>query len=237
MVSEDISGELIDTARNTLARTAAEFGCAQADSHVAAGKAAREIAKAAEALDADMVVLGAHGEHWSKDLFTGSTAEAVADICERPVLMVRYRPAEPYRLMLVGMDLTGNAVAAAQFAMRVTPRSRIVIAHVAIVLGENLLRINGVSEQEVDQLRHTQVVELRPKVEMGAEQFGAELTATIVESGHVELRLAMIAADIGADLLVVGNRRRSKLERSLLGSVTRSSIQRSCCDVLIVRTT
>ena len=53
------------------------------------GEPFSEIIKAAEDVDASLVVLGHRGHSLAEELLLGSTAEKVARKCKRPVLLVR----------------------------------------------------------------------------------------------------------------------------------------------------
>jgi len=60
----------------------------RAEVHMATGKPSEEIARAAAERDADLIVVGKHGQGWVESMATGSTAAALCEIARRPVLMV-----------------------------------------------------------------------------------------------------------------------------------------------------
>jgi manganese transport protein len=53
------------------------------------GKPKYAIAEKVNEFNADLLVLGAHGHHWIKDLFLGTTIEGVRHLVSIPVLVVR----------------------------------------------------------------------------------------------------------------------------------------------------
>jgi nucleotide-binding universal stress UspA family protein len=59
----------------------------KAELHLATGKPAEEIARAAADRDADLIVVGKHGQNWVESAVTGSTAANLCEIARRPVLM------------------------------------------------------------------------------------------------------------------------------------------------------
>ena len=63
----------------------------KAEAHLATGKPSEEIARAAAERDADLIVVGKHGQGWVESMVTGSTAANLCEIARRPVLMVPVR--------------------------------------------------------------------------------------------------------------------------------------------------
>ena len=60
----------------------------KADLHLPAGRPSEEIARMAEACEAQLIVVGKHGRNWVRSMVIGSTAENLCEIARRPVLMV-----------------------------------------------------------------------------------------------------------------------------------------------------
>ena len=60
----------------------------KAEAHLATGKPSEEIARAAAERDADLIVVGKHGQGWVESMVIGSTAANLCEIARRPVLMV-----------------------------------------------------------------------------------------------------------------------------------------------------
>lgn len=52
------------------------------------GQPAEQIANVAFERDADLIIIGKHGQNWLKSMVIGSTAAALCEIARRPVLMV-----------------------------------------------------------------------------------------------------------------------------------------------------
>ena len=63
----------------------------KAEAHLADGKPSEAIARAAADRDADLIVVGKHGQGWVQSITTGSTAANLCEIARRPVLMVPTR--------------------------------------------------------------------------------------------------------------------------------------------------
>lgn len=77
-------------ARAALDNIAQEIAAAggKAEVHLAEGKASEEIARMAAERDADLIVVGKHGQNWVESMAIGSTAASLCEIARRPVLMV-----------------------------------------------------------------------------------------------------------------------------------------------------
>jgi nucleotide-binding universal stress UspA family protein len=71
-----------------LSEVAVKLGLGTVEQHVKVGPPAETIAEVAEALSADMVVVGSTGKGMVKRLLVGSTADRLVHICQRPVLVV-----------------------------------------------------------------------------------------------------------------------------------------------------
>lgn len=77
-------------ARAALDTIAHEIAAAsgKAEVHLADGKPSDEISRIAAERDADLIIVGKHGQGWVDSLITGSTAASLCEIAHRPVLMV-----------------------------------------------------------------------------------------------------------------------------------------------------
>lgn len=61
-----------------------------AEAHILTGKPSEEIARLAADRDADLIVVGKHGQGWVASMAIGSTAANLCEIARRPVLMVPF---------------------------------------------------------------------------------------------------------------------------------------------------
>lgn len=66
----------------------------KAEVHLAEGKPSEEIAKAAAERDADLIVVGKHGQGWVESTVIGSTAANLCEIARRPVLVAPLNESE-----------------------------------------------------------------------------------------------------------------------------------------------
>jgi universal stress protein A len=85
---EDIEGQLIDEAKQTLAKLGDALGVDKANQIVEVGPTKTKILKTAEELNVDLIISGSHGRH-GLSLLLGSTANAILHGARCDVLTVR----------------------------------------------------------------------------------------------------------------------------------------------------
>lgn len=85
---EDIEGQLIAEARQSMEKLSAKLSVAKTDQHVEVGPTKTKILKVAEDIQADLIICGSHGRH-GLSLLLGSTANAILHGAKCDVLTVR----------------------------------------------------------------------------------------------------------------------------------------------------
>lgn len=77
-------------------------------SRVAIGEAPQTIAKVAEDTEADLIIMGSHGRSALKGLLLGSVTNSVLALCDKPVLILRNKPAPQNDSLRVGVAIDGS---------------------------------------------------------------------------------------------------------------------------------
>lgn len=85
---EDIEGQLLNEARQSIAKLGEKFKVGQSDVFVEIGPTKTKILKIAEDVNADLIICGSHGRH-GLSLLLGSTANAILHGAKCDVLTVR----------------------------------------------------------------------------------------------------------------------------------------------------
>ena len=85
---EDIEGQLIDEAKQSLAKLSEQLAVSKNDQYVAVGPTKTKILSVADDINADLIICGSHGRH-GLSLLLGSTANAVLHGAKCDVLTVR----------------------------------------------------------------------------------------------------------------------------------------------------
>ncbi len=236
--TSDIGERLLDEVRGEVRELADEIGTRfglGADVHLAVGAVLHEIASHADAIDADLLVLGAHGASPVREWGPGSTTERVLRTTRRPVLMVRRVALETYRRVLVPVDFSARSIAALRFARAIAPAADLILLHAFEVPFEGKLRYAGVDGDALTALRVTAKREAMDKMGRLVAEAGlidAPVRRIVLHGDAPALILAQ-EQELGCDLVVIGKRGLGMIEEMLLGSVTKHILSRSVADVLV----
>lgn len=238
--SENLSSRLEETFRQELDALAAEIGeplQLSAGQHLRSGKVLDEICNLADALDPGLLVLGAHGAGFIRQLLLGTTAERLLRRALRPLLVVRRPALAPYRHVLVAVDFSAGSISSIHFARALAPQTRLTLFHAFEIPFESKLRFAEVDESVLDQQRSR----ARQRASLALNQIAADagLDAgdhyTLIAHGNPAARLLETARQLEADLIVVCKHGVSMSDELLLGSVTRQVLAEADCDVLVMR--
>ncbi len=200
------------------------------------GPVIETLAAQAEALDARLVVVGARGEDFLRQLLIGTTAERLLRRLARPVLVVRQMPHEAYGRAMVGVDFSSASAAALGRARAVAPGAALLLVNAYEVPFEGRLRLAGVAESNIAAYCRRAESEARARLgelaaASGLPGAGVQL---LVGRGDPSRVLLERAQEEGCDLLVVGKRGATLVEELLLGRVTKHVLAEATNDVLVV---
>lgn len=202
---------------------------------VSAGSVLKEIDSYANGTGADLLVLGAHGGAFVRDMLLGSTTERVLRKTTLPMLVVRRAPSAPYRRVLVPVDFSARSQAAIALARSVAPDAELILVHAFEVPYEGKLRQAGVEESRVNALREA----ARQEALKGLEGLIADSGLATASVRHVLVYGQPASAILeqakthGCDLIAMGKQGLRMIEELVLGSVTRQVVEHSHCDVLV----
>lgn len=234
-----VSARALERRREVLARLVADPARtrgARVDVRVEPGFATDVVPACAEALDADLVVVGAHGQGFVQRVLMGTTSSTLLRKSRRPVLVVKAACHGPYRRALVPVDFSHGSEAAIRLVRRLLPRTELVLLHVFDVPFEGMLSLAGLPDDVVGQYRIDarrrsllQVHELAIRVGLAPQDY----TAVVVYGTAVRQILSQ-EREHGCDLVVMGKHGTHVTEDLLLGSVTKRVLAESRSDVLVV---
>jgi nucleotide-binding universal stress UspA family protein len=248
-----IAGNLIRAWQAEDAKELARFvepfrGGAPIETMRAEGDAWREIRAAAEALPADLVVMGTHGRTGFERLLLGSVTEKVLRVAPCPVLTVglpgvakAIGNSQPvpvggplFRRVLCATDFSDASDATVDMALSLAEESlaAVTLLHVVENFGPELHPLNP----EREPLRHTLTRQALERLRRAAGSAPGFCCVTErVETGTAWREILRVAGETEADLIVVGAHSHGALGRLFLGSTADQVVRHAACPVLIVR--
>jgi nucleotide-binding universal stress UspA family protein len=233
-----VEAELLAQAERNLAELAtnlaSRYKC-HIDTELIQGSAPTALADLADARQADLLVLGARGAHFVRELLLGSTTERVLRKSRRPLLAVKQRLQTPYRRILAAVDFSDHAAAAINAAHTWLPDADIVLLHAFEVELESTFRLAGLSDNKIHEYR----IHARENAQAEMDTFIGKLQVPTSRLSrqfvHGSATQCILEHEqmVDADLIVMGKRGQSVMEELLLGSVTKHVLAHSSSDVLI----
>jgi len=206
--------------------------------HVLAhGPIARTIARQAQRVKADLILLGSRGLSDIRGFLLGSVSRQIASIAPCSLLVVKQPLLKLTRVVLAVDDSKQSRTAARFLRTRILPNS----ATTTILSSAE----RPVTDLAVRYLSKVQVAELERPVLERATRLVTTMRDEFLKEGYgvvsdvkmdhvIDTIVTQVEAD-HADLLVIGSRELTKSERLYLGSVSESLLRHAPCSVLIVR--
>lgn len=194
-------------------------------------KPADAILAAAELIDADLIVLGAHGETGFRDALFGTTGTDVVRNADRPVLIVQNAAGETYSQVLIAIDDLLVAGAILDAALDVAPASELFAVHAFYPsLRQTLAGQAALDKEEERQERQLEDLLHEAAADRPSE---SRLTANkhaVVETGDALSVIMRETEKLAPDLVVMGTRRHA----TYLGSHAVDALFWCPHDVLVV---
>lgn len=201
-----------------------------------AAKAATAIPNYADSINADLILVGAHGKGFLQRFLLGSTVSRLLRTSKWPLLVVKEPCRASYRRILVAVDFSLASVRAIQLAKEVSADADLVLLHVFDVPFEGKLRIAGVSDDVIHRYRIEARERALKQLHETARAAGVAVSdyAAVVLHGDANRRILMEEEERDCDLIVMGKHGTNVTEELLLGSVTKQVLAESRSDVLVV---
>jgi nucleotide-binding universal stress UspA family protein len=208
---------------------------------VRTGHAADEIVAFADATRPDVVILGSRSADGDGHGYSGRVAGTVARHCHAPVLIAR--DGQPVERIVLGYDESPDADAALTLLAGFPYRSAPAVAVCSTwEIGDTLLPSTLGGEAA---LHHQAAPQDLAESRLAGEDIARDaadrlrrdgLAATpYARHGRASAELEILAAEVNADLIVVGSRGISSVERFLLGSTSDELVATARISVLVVR--
>lgn len=255
-VSSPASGFFVEVHKRARRQLDAELvkvrsvGGRVAQAHLRVGTAAREIAALAEEIGAGLIVMGSRGLGGVRRALMGSVSLSTVHHAHCSVLVVRgsgHQEEERYvpGRILLAYDGSKESSAAAKVAAEITNATGSQLHLLHVVANEPYpppFDYVSYEEPEVWEAWEGSLErdeeQARSFVEEQAQRMeaqGAKVAEAHLSFGKPDNEIVRLAEDLNAGFVVVGNRGRGGIRRTLMGSVSDSVVRYAHCPVMVVR--
>lgn len=245
VVDEDQPAELvrykIEQAKAYLEKTLTEQTAAETPATeviVKAGDVHQTINKTAKEKGSKLIIMGAHRRNIILDVFRGTSIERVLHTGTTPVLMVVRETGDGYDTAIFGADMDEFSRHAIDTAhnYHLIDSARLTVAHAYSDLAKVQMAYVGTDSEEIrkhvgeEHNRHAdQVYNFLAQTKLGDSNY-----RLILEETDPAQLILKVAADLDADLIVIGTRSAAGLKKLVLGSTAASILRHAHSDVLVV---
>ena len=218
----------------------------KADCHLRIGNPAQEIVATAEQLNADLIVMAAHGKGGLRHLLLGSTTEKIIRSANCPVLIVREASRGPVQTsrdgivlqkILVPVDFSDCALEGARYAsvFATAVGAELLLMHVVRPLSHQVTEGKGSPRHWSKELKDS-VLDAADKLEVLVNflPLAGVNAETEVEVGVPAEQLTRASARAEIDLVILSTHGYSGLRHALLGSVAEELSREAGCPVLVL---
>lgn len=191
---------------------------------------------AAEARNADLVVLPHRRERSTAAFFRGQPVVRLLREAGRPVLVVRRAGGAHYRRILVGVDFTPASQAVVQLAAQLDPLAQLELFHAIDTRGEAHLRAADATTEAIRAYRAQCLQKARQHMLSVTDSFDARRNRVLaaIGRGSPGRQIVIQQEHAEADLVVVGKSESSAWLDFLRTSVAHRVLSWGTSDVLVV---
>ncbi len=200
----------------------------------------REILAQAEAIRADLIVMGSHGRSGFERLLLGSITEKVLRAARCPVMVVPARVTRvaqiserPFSRILCPVDFSCDALAALSRACKLARQAEASVTVLNVIdVPAALYEMPGV---DIDAFRRDAVSRSRARLSEVIRAETARGLEVIVAEGRPDQEIVRVAVERDMDLIVMGVSGRHAVDLAVFGSTTHRVVRGAPCPVLTVR--
>lgn len=217
------------------------------------GEPADQIIEVAGELDVDLIVIGSHGWRRVKRFLLGSVSQKVVEYAPCSVLVVRMKKqardlsdqdtamspqAEQPRTFKILLALDGSAPAkgALEMLASLAPWSHIQATIVTVLTVSQFYRMDILEQTTESWQKQKQTAQQELNAAAGAlVKTEMEVSVQLREGTNASEEILTIADAEGTDMIMVGHKGHSSVERFLLGSVSSRLVCHASCSVWVHR--
>lgn len=200
------------------------------------GHPATVIPDVIDRLGANLVVLGIRGNGYVDGQSIGANVSRVLRETVCNALVVKRSATSMYQRVLVPVDFSTNSMRSLQAAIVLAPKAHFYIQHTCEIAYEGLLYRSNTDKESIVENRLRERNEAVRKIEQWADALGMTRGSftPLVNHGHPRARAIKLESDFECDLIALGKRGHSLLQKYLLGSFAAYVLSESAADVLVV---
>lgn len=200
---------------------------------LSAGRALTELTRMAA--DHDLVALGARGIHQIRERLVGTLPQRLLGRIHKPLLVIRRAPDNDYGPVVVGVDFSDDARRAVEWAEAIAPDAQLHLVHVFRHSQELAMHYANVTPKLIAVYRQRAREQSKAELDdfAAATRLPAERVTSWVEEGDPARALCKRAAEVDAQLIVVGKRGTSEAEDLVFGSVVQRLLGEAEFDLLV----
>jgi len=186
-------------------------------------------------VDADLLIIGAHGKGFVQRWLVGSVATRLARKSNCPVLVVRTNPKLDYQSVLIGIDFSSASRKLINLARSLAPGAHLILAHACDIALTHTLLDSGATATDIEDYRTLLLDRSREKLISLARETGLNSDQYTVVTGQGSGAGPLLAFEKSyqVDLIVMGKHSRRITQELLLGSVTQTMLSRATSDILV----
>lgn len=188
------------------------------------------IARTAEARGSSLILTGVARFNSPRDYLLGTTVDHLVRESPKPVLVVKRRPRQPYKRLLVATDFSPCSADALRSAATMFDKGELRLVHSYHAAWQAFLAhdtteplVRDEAERSMEAFLETVPADVRSRTE------------PVLEEGHLGTVIADQVERWSADLLVVGSHGRSGFAHATIGDTAAELLESAPCDVLVVR--
>ncbi len=212
--------------------------------NIRSGSPAAEILEFAQHTNADLLILGTHGRSGMSHLLVGSTAERVVAHASCPVLTIPPYAREvlspavaQFKRILAACDFSEASNHALTYGTSLAQENDASLTLLYVIDALSNEDALAAADQRTNEYIARRKRDARESLRLLAarDTHAACETLERVELGSPARTILNVAAEIQADLIVMGAQGRGPLGVILFGSTTQTVLQRATCPVLTAR--
>lgn len=193
------------------------------------GSVPAAVASRAEDADAAMLVLGVARHNSIGDFFLGTAVDRIVRGTSKPVIVVKNRPHNPYRRILVATDFSGPSRTALDWACATFPIAEICLLHTFAIPFEAWNKAVYVAEEIEKEAK----ARLDAMLEELPQELRARCSARVVRGGLCSA-VNRLVDDQSIDLVVVGSQGETGFRHATIGSQANAVLEMAKADTALV---